>query len=78
MDSWKRYEDGSGKLEPQISFEMTKDKNLGRVPGEQLNQELINKYNVPGPRYTSYPTVPYWDKIRRAKLLGAPVYNRLI
>ena len=23
---------------------------------------LIRKYNVPGPRYTSYPTVPYWDK----------------
>ena len=23
---------------------------------------LIQKYNVPGPRYTSYPTVPYWDK----------------
>lgn len=22
---------------------------------------LVNKYNVPGPRYTSYPTVPYWD-----------------
>ncbi|MDT0605754.1 oxygen-independent coproporphyrinogen III oxidase [Croceitalea rosinachiae] len=22
---------------------------------------LTNKYNVPGPRYTSYPTVPYWD-----------------
>ncbi|MEH6656790.1 oxygen-independent coproporphyrinogen III oxidase [Leeuwenhoekiella marinoflava] len=22
---------------------------------------LITKYNVPGPRYTSYPTVPYWD-----------------
>lgn len=22
---------------------------------------LINKYNVSGPRYTSYPTVPYWD-----------------
>ena len=22
---------------------------------------LIRKYNVPGPRYTSYPTVPYWD-----------------
>lgn len=22
---------------------------------------LINKYNVPGPRYTSYPTVPFWD-----------------
>jgi oxygen-independent coproporphyrinogen III oxidase len=24
-------------------------------------QALIQKYNVPGPRYTSYPTVPYWD-----------------
>lgn len=23
---------------------------------------LVTKYNVPGPRYTSYPTVPYWDK----------------
>jgi len=23
---------------------------------------LIAKYNVPGPRYTSYPTVPYWDE----------------
>ncbi len=24
-------------------------------------RNLIQKYNVPGPRYTSYPTVPYWD-----------------
>ena len=24
-------------------------------------QSLIAKYNVPGPRYTSYPTVPFWD-----------------
>jgi oxygen-independent coproporphyrinogen III oxidase len=23
---------------------------------------LINKYNIPGPRYTSYPTVPYWEE----------------
>jgi len=23
--------------------------------------DLVAKYNVPGPRYTSYPTVPYWD-----------------
>ncbi|WP_034043924.1 oxygen-independent coproporphyrinogen III oxidase [Wocania ichthyoenteri] len=23
--------------------------------------KLINKYNIAGPRYTSYPTVPYWD-----------------
>lgn len=23
---------------------------------------LVRKYNVPGPRYTSYPTVPYWNE----------------
>jgi oxygen-independent coproporphyrinogen-3 oxidase len=23
---------------------------------------LIRKYNIPGPRYTSYPTVPYWEE----------------
>ncbi len=23
---------------------------------------LIDKYNIPGPRYTSYPTVPYWNR----------------
>ncbi|WP_299215292.1 oxygen-independent coproporphyrinogen III oxidase [uncultured Aquimarina sp.] len=26
-----------------------------------MNTNLVDKYNVPGPRYTSYPTVPYWD-----------------
>ncbi|NRD23943.1 oxygen-independent coproporphyrinogen III oxidase [Winogradskyella litoriviva] len=26
-----------------------------------MSQTLIQKYNVAGPRYTSYPTVPYWD-----------------
>ena len=25
------------------------------------SKNLIQKYNVPGPRYTSYPTVPFWD-----------------
>ena len=24
--------------------------------------ELLNKYDLPLPRYTSYPTVPYWEK----------------
>lgn len=39
--------------------------------------ELIQKYNVPGPRYTSYPTVPYWDlnnfsgKLWKASVLKA-------
>jgi oxygen-independent coproporphyrinogen III oxidase len=27
----------------------------------EKESELIAKYNVQGPRYTSYPTVPYWD-----------------
>lgn len=26
-----------------------------------MNNHLIKKYNVAGPRYTSYPTVPYWN-----------------
>lgn len=26
-----------------------------------MQKELIQKYNVPAPRYTSYPTVPFWD-----------------
>jgi oxygen-independent coproporphyrinogen-3 oxidase len=25
-----------------------------------MNTALIKKYNIPSPRYTSYPTVPYW------------------
>ncbi len=25
-----------------------------------ITQEILNKYNVPGPRYTSYPTAPEW------------------
>lgn len=27
-----------------------------------MKSNLIQKYNIPGPRYTSYPTVPFWDK----------------
>lgn len=27
-----------------------------------MGTSLIQKYNVPGPRYTSYPTVPYWEE----------------
>ncbi|WP_299060009.1 oxygen-independent coproporphyrinogen III oxidase [uncultured Polaribacter sp.] len=27
-----------------------------------MKQSLVQKYNIPGPRYTSYPTVPYWNK----------------
>ncbi len=27
-----------------------------------MNTNLIRKYNIPCPRYTSYPTVPYWEE----------------
>ena len=26
-----------------------------------MKNSLISKYNIPGPRYTSYPTVPFWN-----------------
>jgi oxygen-independent coproporphyrinogen-3 oxidase len=29
---------------------------------ETSTQHLLQKYNVAGPRYTSYPTVPYWEE----------------
>jgi oxygen-independent coproporphyrinogen III oxidase len=34
-----------------------------KVQGETLNisGELLDRYNVPGPRYTSYPTAPEWS-----------------
>jgi oxygen-independent coproporphyrinogen III oxidase len=27
-----------------------------------IDTYLLNKYNVPVPRYTSYPTVPFWNE----------------
>src|SRR5580704_7721458 len=32
---------------------------MSAVPG---GDPLIAKYDVAGPRYTSYPTVPYWER----------------
>ena len=26
----------------------------------EVSEELLEKYNRPGPRYTSYPTAPVW------------------
>lgn len=28
----------------------------------QVNHHLLEKYNIPVPRYTSYPTVPFWNE----------------
>ncbi len=40
---------------------MLMDLNISLL-GETLNvtEELLERYNVPGPRYTSYPTAPEW------------------
>ena len=37
----------------------------------KLPETLIEKYNVAAPRYTSYPTVPYWSKADFDKELWA-------
>jgi oxygen-independent coproporphyrinogen-3 oxidase len=29
---------------------------------EEVSLELLHRYNVPGPRYTSYPTAPVWTE----------------
>lgn len=34
-----------------------------------MSMSLIQKYNIPGPRYTSYPTVPYWQEETFSKSL---------
>lgn len=35
-----------------------------------LHKDLIEKYNVPGPRYTSYPTVPEWSDEINGEIYG--------
>ena len=57
-------------------------------PGEKIqiasvSEDLLEKYNRPGPRYTSYPTAPVWkddfgpndleDSYARAESLATPV-----
>ncbi len=32
------------------------------MKNELVNSLLVRKYNLPVPRYTSYPTVPYWNE----------------
>jgi oxygen-independent coproporphyrinogen-3 oxidase len=43
-------------MSTQTSFELS-------LNGESytLTLDVLNKYNVPGPRYTSYPTAPEWS-----------------
>ena len=43
---------------------------------DTLQASLIQKYNVPAPRYTSYPTVPFWDKEAPSARKWLEVVNR--
>jgi oxygen-independent coproporphyrinogen III oxidase len=50
------------------------DKLEVMMHGEPITvaEDLLNKYNKPGPRYTSYPTAPQWnDSFREAELRQA-------
>ncbi|MEY2829440.1 MAG: oxygen-independent coproporphyrinogen oxidase [Bacteroidota bacterium] len=39
--------------------------------------ELLKKFDVPTPRYTSYPTVPYWEhNTMNAEVWQQSVINR--
>ncbi|MBN1566483.1 MAG: oxygen-independent coproporphyrinogen III oxidase [Acidobacteria bacterium] len=46
-----------------------------RIQGETLNvtHEILDRYNVAGPRYTSYPTAPEWHDS-----FGPPDYERAL
>jgi oxygen-independent coproporphyrinogen-3 oxidase len=46
-----------------------------RIQGETLSvsQEILDRYNVAGPRYTSYPTAPEWTDS-----FGPPDYERAL
>ena len=37
------------------------------MPEIDLTRELIKKYDVAGPRYTSYPTAPVWKTLPSAE-----------
>ncbi len=41
-----------------------------------MSVSLIQKYNIPGPRYTSYPTVPYWDQEKFSKNKWIETFKR--
>ena len=38
----------------------TKTNSHGAIEIAQISDEILEKYNRPGPRYTSYPTAPVW------------------
>lgn len=41
---------------------------------KKMSSQLIHKYNIAGPRYTSYPTVPYWN----SELFSVEEYKKIL
>lgn len=46
------------------------------MKGELIPQLLVQQYNQPVPRYTSYPTVPYWNETIDGKVWEQHVVRR--
>lgn len=40
-----------------------------------MNRKLLRKYDLPVPRYTSYPTVPYWEEAPSAQVWKNKVFS---
>ena len=45
----------------------------GALPVADVSVDLLHRYNVPGPRYTSYPTAPVWREG-----VGASDYEQIL
>src|ERR1700691_6816312 len=56
--TWPRRAAGYARSERAPGAESA----AGNVQMSAVPASLIAKYDVAGPRYTSYPTVPYWDR----------------
>lgn len=52
----------SSHLSPDYCHFPIQFHHLPLQPMQEVSLDLLTKYNVPIPRYTSYPTVPYWDE----------------
>ena len=60
-----------------------KTKHDNKIEIGSVSEELLEKYNRPGPRYTSYPTAPVWkddfgpddleEHYARAEVNGTPL-----
>jgi oxygen-independent coproporphyrinogen-3 oxidase len=47
-----------------------------KMESEAVNSLLVRKYNLPLPRYTSYPTVPYWKEVLETEQWRASFTSR--